>query len=178
MSNPSLRPLIVFSIPVLILLILAFPPVWTTMTGDVIKIKTAPVDPTDLFRGSYVALEYEIESVKPSQVDDSIKTRFNTRNMGDYKRVYVRLKQNTDGLYVVDYVTKEKPGKGVYLKGELEIPYDLQNAETIQIRYGLDNYFASEEKAKEMEKDALANPSVAVVKVRNGNVVLTDIIIE
>ncbi len=67
MSNPSFRPLIVFSIPVLILLILAFPPVWTTMTGDVIKIKTAPVDPTDLFRGSYVALKYEIESVKPSQ---------------------------------------------------------------------------------------------------------------
>ncbi|MDQ7860663.1 GDYXXLXY domain-containing protein [Peribacillus frigoritolerans] len=92
MSNPSFRPLIVFSIPVLILLILAFPPVWTTMTGDVIKIKTAPVDPTDLFQGSYVALKYEIESVKPSQVDDSIKTEFNTRNMGDYKKVYVRLK--------------------------------------------------------------------------------------
>ncbi|MBT2647808.1 GDYXXLXY domain-containing protein [Bacillus sp. ISL-34] len=178
MNNPSFRPLIVFSIPVLILLVLAFPPVLTTMTGDVIKIKTAPIDPTDLFRGSYVALKYEIESVKPSQVDDSIKPLFHTRNMGDFKKVYVRLKQNKDGLYVVDYVTKEKPGNGVYLKGELEIPYDLQNAETIQIRYGLDNYFASEEKAKEMEKDALVNPSVAVVKVRNGNVVLTDIIIE
>ncbi|MFY0779417.1 GDYXXLXY domain-containing protein [Peribacillus simplex] len=178
MNNPSFRPLFIFSIPVLILLVLAIPPVWTTMTGDVIKIKTAPVDPTDLFRGSYVALKYEIESVKPSQVDDSIKTEFNTRNMGDYKKVYVRLKQNSDGLYDVDYVTKEKPTKGVYLKGELEIPYELQNPETLQIRYGLDNYFASEEKAKEMEKDALANPSVAVVKVRNGNVVLTDIIIE
>ncbi|MES1041956.1 GDYXXLXY domain-containing protein [Peribacillus simplex] len=178
MNNPLFRPLIVFSIPVLILLVLAIPPVWTTMTGDVIKIKTAPVDPTDLFRGSYVALKYEIESVKPSQIDDSIKTEFTTKNMGDFKKVYVRLKQNEDGLYIVDYVTKEKPGKGVYLKGELEIPYDLQNAETIQIRYGLDNYFASEEKAKEMEKEALANPSIAVVKVRNGNVVLTDIIIE
>ncbi|MDM5214295.1 GDYXXLXY domain-containing protein [Peribacillus sp. NJ4] len=178
MNNPSFRPLFIFSIPVLILLVLAIPPVWTTMTGDVIKIKTAPVDPTDLFRGSYVALKYEIESVKPSQVDDSIKTEFNTRNMGDYKKVYVRLKQNSDGLYDVDYVTKEKPTKGVYLKGELEIPYELQNPETLQIRYGLDNYFASEEKAKEIEKDALANPSVAVVKVRNGNVVLTDIIIE
>lgn len=178
MNNPSFRPLFIFSIPVLILLVLAIPPVWTTMTGDVIKIKTAPVDPTDLFRGSYVDLKYEIESVKPSQVDDSIKTEFNTRNMGDYKKVYVRLKQNSDGLYDVDYVTKEKPTKGVYLKGELEIPYELQNPETLQIRYGLDNYFASEEKAKEIEKDALANPSVAVVKVRNGNVVLTDIIIE
>ncbi len=50
MNNPLFQPLIVFSIPVLILLVLAIPPVWTTMTGDVIKIKTAPVDPTDLFR--------------------------------------------------------------------------------------------------------------------------------
>lgn len=65
-------------------------------------------------------MKYEIESVKPSQVDDSIKTEFNTRNMGDYKKVYVRLKQNADGLYAVDYVTKEKPGEGVYLKGELK----------------------------------------------------------
>ncbi|RRN70511.1 hypothetical protein EI200_13655 [Peribacillus simplex] len=178
MNKPSIRPLIVFTIPVLILLVLALPPVWTTMTGDVIKIKTAPVDPTDLFRGSYVALQYEIESVKPSQLDSSIKSDFNTRNTGDYKKVYVRLKQNTDGLYDVDSVSKEKPSNGIYLKGELEIPYDLQNAKIIQIRYGLDNYFASEEKAKEMEKDALANPSVAVVKVRNGNAVLTDIIIE
>jgi uncharacterized membrane-anchored protein len=105
-----------------------------------------------LFRGSYVALKYEIESVKPSQVDDSIKTEFNTRNMGDYKKVYVRLKQNADGLYAVDYVTKEKPGEGVYLRGELEVPYDLQNAKTIQIRYGLDNYFASEEKARKWRR--------------------------
>ncbi|MFD6207583.1 GDYXXLXY domain-containing protein [Peribacillus sp. NPDC060253] len=178
MNKSSFRPHIVFTIPVLILLVLAIPPVWTTMTGDEIKIKTAPVDPTDLFRGSYVALNYEIESVKPSQLEDSIKSEFKTRNMGDYKKVYVRLKQNTDGLYAVDSVTKDKPSKGIYLKGELEIPYDLQNVTTVHIRYGLDNYFASEEKAKEMETDALANPSVAVVKVRNGNVVLTDIVIE
>ncbi|MBK5482204.1 GDYXXLXY domain-containing protein [Peribacillus sp. TH16] len=177
-NNLFFRPLIVFSIPILILLVLAIPPVWTTMTGEEIKIKTAPVDPTDLFRGSYVALNYEIETVKPSQLDDSVISEFKTRNMGDYKKVYVRLKQSSDGLYKVDLVTKEKPSKGVYLKGELEIPYDLKRATTVQIRYGLDNYYASEEKAKEMETDALAKPSVAIVKVRNGNVVLTDIIIE
>ncbi|MGE6379240.1 GDYXXLXY domain-containing protein [Peribacillus muralis] len=178
MNKTVSRPFIVFSIPVLILLILAFPPFLTTMTGEEIKIKTAPVDPTDLFRGSYVALSYEIEAVQPSQLADSIKSEFKTRNMGDYKKVYVRLKQNGSGLYEVDSVTKKKPSKGMYLKGELQIPYELKNPKSIQIRYGLDNYFTSEEKAKEMESKALTTPSMAVIKVRNGNVVLTDIIIE
>ncbi|MCK1993919.1 GDYXXLXY domain-containing protein [Peribacillus muralis] len=178
MVNSAFRPFIVFSIPVLILLILAFPPFLTTMMGDEIKIKTTPVDPTDLFRGSYVALNYEIETVQPSQLADSIKAEFKTTNMGDYKKVYVRLKQNGNGLYAVNSVTKEKPSEGMYLKGELEVPYELKNAKTVHIRYGLDNYFASEEKAKEMESNALTSPSMAVIKVRNGHVVLTDIIIE
>ncbi|PJN90915.1 GDYXXLXY domain-containing protein [Bacillus sp. mrc49] len=178
MNNSAFQPFIVFSIPVLILLILAFPPFLTSMTGEEIKIKTAPVDPTDLFRGSYVALQYDIETVQPSQLADSIKSEFKARNMGDYKKVYVRLKQDGSGLYEVDSVTKKKPSKGMYLKGELQIPYELKKATSIQIKYGLDNYFASEEKAKQIESHALTSPSMAVIKVRNGNVVLTDIIIE
>lgn len=172
------RPLIVFSIPVLILLVLATPPVWTTLTGKEIRIQTAPVDPTDLFRGSYVDLHYEIESVKLAQLDDSIIPDFKRENIGDYKKVYVRLKQDSDGLYKVDLVTKEKPNNGVYLKGKLEIPYELKSAATIQVKYGLDNYYAPEEKAKEMESAASAKPAVALVKVRNGHAVLTKIIVK
>lgn len=172
------QPLIVFSIPVLILLVLATPPVWTTLTGEEIKLQTAPVDPTDLFRGNYVDLHYEIESLKLSQLDDSVVSDFRRKNIGDYKKVYVRLKQDSDGLYMVDLVTKEKPSNGMYLNGKLEIPYELKKAATIQVRYGLDNYYASEEKAKEMETAATAKPAVALVKVKNGHAVLTKITIE
>ncbi|MBA9026983.1 GDYXXLXY domain-containing protein [Peribacillus huizhouensis] len=178
-SKQLFQPLIVFSIPVLILLIMATPPAWTTLTGKEIKLQTAPIDPTDLFRGSYVNLHYEIESVKLAQLDDSIITLFKTENIGIHKRVYVQLKQdNSDGLYKVALVTKKKPSTGIYLKGKLEIPYELKNAASIQIRYGLDNYYAPEEKAKETEAKALIKPAVALVKVKNGHAVLTRITVE
>ncbi|KMY51629.1 GDYXXLXY domain-containing protein [Peribacillus loiseleuriae] len=177
-SKPLFQPLIIFSIPVLILIIMATPPVLTILTGKEIKIQTAPVDPTDLFRGSYVDLQYEIESVKLSQLDDSIISDFKRAYIYDYKKVYVRLKQDSDGLYKVDFVTKEKPSHGIYLKGKLEIPYDLKNAATIQVKYGLDNYYAPEEMAKEIETKASVKPAVALIKVKNGHAVLTKIIVE
>ncbi|MFJ5625703.1 GDYXXLXY domain-containing protein [Peribacillus loiseleuriae] len=92
--------------------------------------------------------------------------------------MYVQLKQDSDGLYKVDFVTKEKPSNGIYLKGKLEIPYELKNAATIQVKYGLDNYYAPEEKAKEIETKASVKPAVALIKVKNRHAVLTKITVE
>ena len=175
--NNFFRPLIVFAIPVIILVALAFPPFWTTMFGDEIKIKTAPIDPTDLFRGSYVALGYEIESVSPDQLDETVMTDFKSKYAGDYKNVYVALQQDEDGQYNVDYVSKERPEKGLYLKGKVQIPFDLESASSIQIKYGLDNFYAPKEKAMELETSASAKPAWAVVKVKNGHAVLKEIIV-
>ena len=175
--NKFLRPLIVFAIPVLILICLAVPPVWTTMFGEEIKIRTAPIDPTDLFRGSYVALGYEIESVTLDQLDETVKSDFHSKNVGDYKRVYVSLKQDSNGHYGVHHVSKEKPDEDMYLKGKLQIPYDLQRASSIHIKYGLDNYYAPKDKALELELSAATKTAMAVVKVKNGNAVLQEIIV-
>ncbi|MFJ7746322.1 GDYXXLXY domain-containing protein [Peribacillus sp. NPDC097295] len=175
--NTIFRPLIVFAIPVLILVALAIPPFWTTMFGEEIKIKTAPIDPTDLFRGSYVALGYEIESVALDQLDETVMTDFKSKYAGDYKNVYVTLQQGDDGQYNVDYVSKEKPEKALYLKGKLQIPYDLESASSIHIKYGLDNFYAPKEKAMELEKSVSAKPAWAIVKVKNGNAVLKEIIV-
>lgn len=92
--------------------------------------------------------------------------------------MYVLLQKNNDGLYEVHSVKKEKPSKGIYLKGKLKIPYQLKSTTAIRVQYGLDNYYTPTEKAKEIETAATANPSVAVVKVNNGNAVLMEIIFE
>lgn len=173
-NNRFLRPLIVFSVPVLILLFLAAPHVWTTVTGDEIHLKTVPVDPTDLFRGSYVNLQYEIESVDSSLLDDSTRSLLTNKNRGNYKNVYVQLHQNNADLYEVALVTKEKPLKGTYLKGRLHIPYDTTSS-SLQIKYGLDNFYAPSDKAKEMEAAAAGHAPVAIVKVKNGNAILMTI---
>lgn len=171
------RPFIIFAIPVLILLALAIPPVWTTLFGEEIKIQTAPIDPTDLFRGSYVALGYEIESINLKQLDETVTNDFKSQNIGDYKNVYVALKQDSNELYTVDYISKEKPNSNLYLKAKLQIPYDLDNASSIHIKYGLDNYYAPKDKALELETSASTKSAIAVVKVKNGNAVLKEIII-
>lgn len=175
--NRIYRPLIVFAIPVLILVALVIPPFWTTMFGEEIEIKTAPIDPTDLFRGSYVALGYEIESVTLDQLDETVITEFKSKNTGDYKSVYVALKQDSDGQYTVDYVSKKKPDEDMYIKGKLQIPYDLESASSIHIKYGLDNYYAPSDKALELETSASIKTALAIVKVKNGNAVLKEIII-
>ena len=173
-NNRFLRPLMVFSIPVLILVLLAAPHVWTTVTGDEIQLKTVPVDPTDLFRGSYVDLQYEIESVDSRLLDDSTRSLLKKQNRGDYKNVYVRLQQNKTGLYEAALVTLERPHKGTYLKGRLHIPYDTTSS-SLKIKYGLDNFYAPSDKAKEMEAAAAGHSPVAMVKVKNGNAVLMTI---
>jgi len=144
------------------------------MTGDDIQLKTVPVDPTDLFRGSYVDLQYEIESVDSKLLDDSSRSLVTKKHRGDYKKVYVQLQQNNAGLYEVTLVTKEKPKKGIYLKGRLQIPYDTTSS-SLRIKYGLDNFYAPSDKAKEMEAASVANAPVALVKVKNGNAVLMTI---
>ena len=173
-NNRFLRPLVVFSIPILILVLLAAPHVWTTVTGDEIHLKTVPVDPRDLFRGNYVDLHYEIESVDSRLLDDSTRSLLIQKNRGDYKNVYVQLQQNNNGLYEAALVTLKKPQKGTYLKGRLHIPYDTTSS-SLQIKYGLDNFYAPSDKAKKMEAAAAGQAPVAMVKVKNGNAVLITI---
>ena len=175
--KPFFRPLLVFSLPVLILLAMTVKPAWTAMAGEEIQIQTAPVDPSDLFRGNYVALSYQIESINPKQLDEAIFADFKSKNAGDHRNVYVQLEKGDDNLYHAGRVTYKNPKTGIYLKGKLQIPYELEDSSVIQIEYGLDNYYAPKEIAEELESSAAVKPAVAIIKVRNGHGVLKEIFI-
>ena len=176
-SKPFIRPLLVFSLPVLILLAMIVRPTWTAMAGEEIRIQTAPIDPDDLFRGSYVALSYEIETVSSKQLDAAIFSDFKRKNEGEYRNVYVQLKKGEDQLYHADHVSYKNPKKGIFLKGKLQIPYDFAGSSPIQIEYGLDNYYVPKEKAEKLESSASVKPAIAIIKLKNGHVVLKEILI-
>jgi uncharacterized membrane-anchored protein len=177
-NNKLFQQVIVFSIPILILIGLAIPPAWTTLTGEEIRIQTEPIDPTDLFRGSYVSLYYEIETVTLADMDSAVISEIKQKNSGDTLPVFVRLKQENNDIYTVEKVEKERPNEGIYLKGELEAPYEFEETKGIfHIRYHLDNFYAEKEEAINLEKATTIGPAVAVVKVKNGDAILTDIII-
>ena len=171
--------IIVFTIPILILIGLIIPPTMTSINGEEIRLKTKPVDPTDLFRGSYVALSYDIESVLPSQLSDSIREEIDNKSEGDFINVYVQLTKESDEIYTIKKVVIKKPYNGIYLKGKLQFPYERelidQSEEPYFIQYNLNNYYAPEKIAKKIEATTSVKPAIAIVKVKNGNAVLMDI---
>src|SRR5690554_1875156 len=46
---------------------------YTLYLGTPILLKTEPVDPWDMFRGEYVALNYEISSLKSSEIEENLE---------------------------------------------------------------------------------------------------------
>jgi len=91
----------------------------TLRQGSVWKFRTAPVDPVDVFRGRYVALQFEVETQQISPPE----------NAGYSDTVFVTLKQNADGFAEIDQVSATKPAGDDFLTAELSgktisLPFD------------------------------------------------------
>ncbi len=160
------------SLPVLILLGMCFTPAYTMLTGEEMILQTKPLDPSDLFRGDYVALQYEAEEVPIKLVDKAVVTRL--QNQGQFD-VFV-LMEKKNGVHTPIKVTLEKPDKGIFLKGTINyIDKDNTGQEIAFIGYNLDNYYLEDNTGTEWEKASAKGEILAKLKVNNGYAVLTDI---
>lgn len=174
MNKRSKQLLLACALPILILLGMTVKPIFTVMNGDEIRLQTKPVDPSDVFRGDYVALAYEAEEIKKDLVDPDVIKELNKRNAD--VRVYVSLIKR-DGIHVPDRVRLNKPDSGIYLKGTLHyIGSDNLEKEVAYIEYSLDKYFVEDNTGTELEKAAAKGDMLAVVKVKNGYAILTNLI--
>jgi uncharacterized membrane-anchored protein len=161
------------SVPVLILLSMCIIPLYTMFNGKEMILQTKPLDPSDLFRGDYVILQYEAEEVPIKFVDEAVVKGLQNR-WGELE-VYV-LMEKKDGIHTPIKVTLEKPTKGVFLKGTLNyIDKDNNGQEIAFIQYNLDNYFLEDNTGTEWEKASAQGEILAKLKVNNGYAVLTDI---
>lgn len=138
-------------------------PLWQ---GREIMLKVVPVDPRSLFRGNYAQLDYDI-SIIPSVGLDAEKLR-----VGEI--VYVRLKQGVDGLYVFDSATLEQPKKGLYIRGRLTSPGWLAR-DSLQLRYGIEAWFAPKEKALTLERELRGGGVAQVMVAANGRAALKSV---
>lgn len=140
---------------------------YTLACGVPVLLKTAPVDPWDVFRGEYVALQYDISMVESGNLDIMKDGLAN-------KRVYVVLEKgdkywNATGIYL------EKPGlrdNQVFIKGKLLYYDDQKNA--YQITYGIETYYVEEGSGREI--DRLRNLEAQVRIDRFGNAVIETIL--
>lgn len=175
-------------LPVLLLFSMLIQPLYTTLYGEVVTIQTTPYDPTDLFRGDYVDLFYDI-----NQIDTSIQTvkelptvkEDNDVNNWRGKPFYIVFKPGKE-LTEVDYYSFKKPASNLYLKGKVVYAYKKmtdqkdpppvpssisQPASTalmIQADFGIDRYFIEENTGAPFDEAARNGNVQVTLKIKNG----------
>lgn len=139
---------------------------FTLQTGTPVLLKTAPVDPWDVFRGEYVRLGYEISRLPGGNVADNIAEKSNLSG----KKVYVVLEEGDRYWKAVSInQVKPKPGENqVVIKGRINY-YDEDQRE-YHVSYGLESYYVQEGEGIKLERQEALE---VLVKVdRFGNAVI------
>ncbi|MEK6154157.1 GDYXXLXY domain-containing protein [Flavobacteriaceae bacterium 3-367] len=142
-------------------------------TGTAYKFRTAPIDPTDPFRGKYIVLRYE---------DNSISVK-NGQEWTDGEPIYVLFKTDKEGFAQIKSVSREQPDQDhAYLLTTVDYIANI-NTELV-IDYPFDRYYMEESKAYEAEQTYRESQvdstqvAYALVNIKEGDAVLRDVLID
>lgn len=142
--------------------------------GTVYKFRTAPVDPNDPFRGKYIALTFRDNTVEITNGEEWI--------VGE--TIYVVLTTGDDGFAKIDFVSKQMPeGHADVMKAKVRSVLD-DNTRKLMIDYPFDRFYMEESKAMEAEityRQLLTDTNkvtYALVNIKNGEAVLSDVLID
>lgn len=141
---------------------------YTYSVGEEILLKTAPVDPRDLFRGDYVNLRYEISTIDLTLVPY-------TGNFTTGDEIYAVLSKGEKFWYITK-VGNHKPAvqsNEVCMKGKVTSFY----ANQLGVDWGIESYFVPEGKGRDIERE-IANVSVKVAVDSNCRAIIKELYIE
>ncbi len=143
----------------------------TIAKGTEFKFETAPVDPTDPFRGKYITLSFSENTFEIS--DDEIWI------IG--QPVYVSIISNENGLMQIGAISRVAPdNQQNYVKAKVNYVMEVPSRKVF-IEYPFDRFYMEESKAFDAERlysetqGDSTKKTYAVVNVRNGNAVLMDV---
>lgn len=105
--------------------------------GRELRLVAQPVDPVDIFRGNYVVLRYEISTVTAV---------FSVRSG---ERVCVRLHER-DGAWTGDVGIPGTGDADDVICGRARS--DAEAGSPVGVEYGIETYYASAERARELER--------------------------
>ena len=141
-------------------------------SGKEFKFKTAPIDPSDPFRGKYINLNFNENTVEIQ----------NKENWARGETVFVLLTTDNNGFAKIKSVSKVKPlDNQDFLKAKVD--YVIYDGSKLSIEYPFDRFYMEESKAYDAEltyKRALPDTSqvtYALVNIKNGESVLKDVMI-
>lgn len=118
-------------------------------TGETVFLRTAPIDPRDMFRGDFVRLQYEITSVPMSKV----RGDFSAAKDKKHYVLYAVMKKGERGLGELEYVTDVKPeGDVFFLKGRTTKHWRFRrSSKSVSLKYGIEAYFVEQGKGRKIE---------------------------
>jgi len=116
--------------------------------GEEIRLKAEPVDPVDIFRGNYVVLRYEISR---------LPVQHETRRG---QRICARLFES-GGEWRATYGLPERPNDGTAICGRAR--EDAEAGGEVGVEYGIETYYASAERAREIERSIGRGELYAVI---------------
>lgn len=142
----------------------------TLREGDVFKFRTAAVDPYDAFRGRYVVLRVNSETV-PLEGEMPPQRRRRT--------VFAALQTGDDGFAFVSRAYRTAPRAGAYVRAKAY----ARNENQVEVWLPIERFYLPEHEAPAAER-AVAQAArgangeaVIVVRVRNGDLVVEDLLI-
>lgn len=143
-------------------------------TGKEFKFETAPIDPTDPFRGKYIVLSYKENSFKISSPN----------HYTNGETIFAILKENQNGYAIIKAISKERPKDNVdFVKARVESISDFPTT-TLTISYPFTRFYMEESKAYEAEQAFVKSQrdstkiTYALVNIKNGEAVLKDVLID
>ena len=118
-------------------------------SGKEIRLLAQPVDPLDAFRGNYVILRYELSRLQTP-------FRF-TRG----ERVCAPLHEE-NGVWNGGFAEPDRPADTVDVTICGRARRDAEPSGSVEVEYGIETYYASAERAREIE-DAIGRTKVFVI---------------
>jgi uncharacterized membrane-anchored protein len=96
--------------------IIAYREYWVA-AGDKVVFRTAAVDPSDIFRGGYVNLTYEISNL-------NLDSRSQKPDFLPGQPIYINLETDADGMSFAASVNKGRPEGGRFIQGRVLSEFD------------------------------------------------------
>jgi len=141
-------------------------------SGKEFKFKTAPIDPSDPFRGKYINLNFNENTVEIQ----------NKENWANGETVFVLLTTDSNGFAKIRSVSKTKPlDNEDFLKAKVD--FIIYDGSKLSIEYPFERFYMEESKAYDAEltyNRTLRDTSqftYALVNIKNGESVLKDVLI-
>lgn len=141
------------------------------------RFKTAPVDPSDPFRGKYITLNFDAETYYPTDTTEA--------HLPENVDIYAILTRDSLGFAKILQLSEDRPIPGLdYFTTSIYYVYrDVDNNPVVNLRFPFTRFYLEESKASEAEKlywstnRDTTEVCYAKVSVHEGNTTLTDVMI-